>query len=236
MTWVAVAVVGSAVVGGVASNQSAKKGAAATKKAAKNSTELSQYQFEQGLEQVAPFKAAGESALPGLQGIANEEVTPFAYRNQNEFLNNYFTSPEYAALNSQASDQVLRGRSATGGLRGGGTSVDLAKIAPMLGIDALNRANQQDASVYSINQGAKADQFNRLYGLANMGANVASGNQSAGMNFASEAGRNAMAAGQAQNLAYQQQGQAISGLATDLSSVYAAQKMGYFNNPNQGKI
>ena len=225
-----------AAVGAGAQIYSANKGADATKDASKQSTALQKEQYAQGLEEVAPFKELGIGAIPKLSAAANEPITPFAYRDPSQYLTTYFNSPEYQALNTQAQDQILRGASATGGLRSGGSNVSLANIAPTLGINALNRVNQQDATAYGINQGAKTDQFNRLYGLVNMGANVASGNQSQGAMVASQAGQNAMAAGAAQANAYQQQGQAIGGLASDIGTVYLGNKMGYFNNQKGGQI
>ena len=220
--------VGAAVVGAVGSSVAADKSASATKAASKNATALEREQYQQGLQEVAPFKQVGIGALDNLGRAANDPVTPFAFRDSSAYLNDYFNSPEYQTLNKQASDQILRGASATGGLRSGGSNVSLANIAPTLGINALNRTNQQDLQAYGVNQGATADRFNRLYSVANMGANVASGNQSAGANFASQAGANAIGAGNAQAAAYQQQGQALSGLATDLGSIYTGNKLGYY--------
>lgn len=233
MPWGAVA---ATVISAGANAYAADKGADASKADSKNATALSKYQFDRGLEEVAPFKQVGINALPALSAAANQPVDQFNYRDPNQFLNDYFNSREYSTLNSQATDQILRNRSATGGLRSGGSSVDLGNIAPTLGINALNRVNQQDLQRFGVNQGAKTDQFNRVYGVASMGANIASGNQVAGANFASSAGANAIAAGNAQNLAYQQQGAAIGGAAADLGSLYLANRMGYFDKQNQGKI
>lgn len=236
MSWVASAVAASAVIGGVASSKAASKGAKATGKAADQSTQLSREQFERGIQEVAPFRQLGIDALQNLGAAANQPVEQFNFRDPNQFLSDYFRSAEYNTLNQQATDQILRNRSATGGLRSGGANVDLGNIAPTLGINALNRVNQQDLQRFGVNQGAKTDQFNRLYSIGSLGANVASGNQVAGANFASQAGANAINAGSAQALAYQQQGQAIGGLAADLGTAYLANRMGYFDKQNQGKI
>jgi len=215
------AVLGVAAVGGaISSYQSSKKGAKATTQAANQATALQRDQYQQGLKEVAPFKQVGIGALENLSAAANQPAEQFAYREPGQYLNEYFNSPEFQALNAQATDQILRNRSVTGGLRSGGSNVDLANIAPTLGINALQRQNQQDLTAFGVNQGAKTDQFNRLYGVASMGANVASGNQTAGANFASQAGANAINAGNSQALAYQQQGNAInsgiSGIGTAL--------------------
>lgn len=227
---------GAALLGAGASAYSAKKGAKATGKAADQATALQREQFERGIQEVAPFKQVGIDALGNIAAAANEPVQQFSYREPGKFLNEYFKSPEFQALNTQATDQILRNRSATGGLRSGGSNVDLANIAPTLGINALQRINQQDLQVFGINQGALADRFNRLYSIGSMGANVASGNQTSGANFASQAGANALTAGSAKDIAYEQQGKAIGGLASDIGSIYLANRMGYFDKQNQGKI
>lgn len=222
----AVAAVGSAV----SSSDSTRKSAHAQQDAARTATSGQLNQYQQGMREVEPFKQLGIGALEGLGKSANEPISPFAYRDSSTYLNNYFSSPEYQALNAQAQDQILRGSSATGGLRSGNSSASLAQIAPTLGINALNRVNQQDANVYSINQGAKTDQFNRLYSIANMGANAASGNQSTGTQVASQAGQNALSAGNAQAAQYQQNGQAVNGAITDLASIYLGNRMGLYGS------
>jgi hypothetical protein len=224
---VAAAVAAVAAVGAAASSSdAARKSAHAQQDAAKAATEGQLNQYQQGVSEVAPFKQIGISALDNLGKAANDPVTPFAFRDSSTYLNDYFNSPEYNVLNKQASDQILRGASATGGLRSGSSSVNLANIAPTLGINALNRTNQQDLQAYGVNQGAISDRFNRLYGVANMGANAASGNQNSGNQVASQAGSNALAAGNAQAMQYQQQNQAVTGVATDLASLYLGNRYG----------
>lgn len=215
-------VVAGAVIGAAADAYSSDKAADAQRDASKDATKLGLYQFEQGLKEVAPFKELGLTAIPGLERMAGSKVVPFKFRDSDKFLDRYFGSEEFSVLNNQASDQILRNRSATGGLRSGGTNVDLAKIAPTLGLQALDRINAQDLERYGINQSAQADKYNQLLGLASMGANVASGNQVAGANFASSAGANALSAGNARAAAYLNQGQAARGLASDLTTAYLA--------------
>lgn len=196
----------------------AKKSAKATTNASNQATALQREQFQQGLEEVAPFKQLGIGALENLGQAANQPIDPFQFRDSSQYLGEYFNSPEFQTLNTQAMDQVLRGASATGGLRSGGTNVNLANIAPTLGLNALGRVNQQDLQSYGVNQSAIGDRFNRLYGVANMGANAASGNQNAGMNFGSQAGQNALIAGQGQADKYKGYANALQGLTTDLTT------------------
>lgn len=175
----------------------AENAANAIKSGAADATALQREMYNLGIERTAPFRDLGIGAIPGLTAMNANPVTPFKFRDAGKFLSEYYNGPEYQALNTQAADQILRNRAMTGGFRSGGTQVDLAQIAPTLGIGALQRQNQQDLQEYSTNQAANSDQFNRLYGIANLGANVSTGNANAGQQFGSSAGQNALIAANA---------------------------------------
>lgn len=198
---------------------SGNKAAKAQERGAREATALGREQFQAGLGRTAPYNQLGLGAIPGIAAMSAQPVDKFSYRDPGQFLNQYFQGPEYQALNTQATDQVLRNRAMTGGFRSGGTQADLSMIAPMLGIQALERQNQQDLTAYGTNQAANADQFQRLFGVANLGANIATGNANQGMNFASQAGQNAIYAGNARANKYLNQGQAINGAMTDVLSL-----------------
>jgi hypothetical protein len=224
------AILGSSLLGAGASIIGGNEAAKAQKKGLNQATALSREQFNKGLEITAPFRDVGISALPGLHAITQGPVTPFKFRDANTFLTDYFQGPEYNSLNTQAQDQILRNAAATGGFRSGGTQANLAMIAPTLGIQALQRQNSQDLQEYGTNQAANADQFNQLYGLANLGANISTGNANAGANFASQAGQNAIMAGQAKAQNYMNTAGAITGIASD----YAGLKL-YENDLANGR-
>jgi hypothetical protein len=61
MTWVAVAIAGSAIVGGIASNRAASKSAKAQKKGIEAQNAL-----------LGPYAQAGQAGLGGVQGFVNE--------------------------------------------------------------------------------------------------------------------------------------------------------------------
>ena len=213
--------VGAALSAG-ASIFGGNKAAKAQTNAANQATNLSREQFNAGLERTAPYNQLGLGAIPGLSAMSAQPVDKFAYRDPGQFLSQYFQGPEYQALNTQATEQILRNRAMTGGFRSGGTQADLAQIAPMLGIQALERQNQQDLTAYGTNQAANADQYQRLYGIANLGANIATGNANQGMNFASQAGQNAIAAGNAKANSYMNTANAIGGFASDYTGLQLA--------------
>jgi len=197
----------AAVVGAGASMYGANK----AKQGASQANQLSREQYQQGIETTAPFRQVGIEAIPQLQAMAKQPQGQFAYRDPGAFLSQYFQGPEFAALNKQAQDTILRNQAATGGFRSGGTQAGLAQIAPTLGIQALQRQNAQDLTAYGTNQAAFSDQYNRLFGLTNLGANISTGNANAGANYASQAGQNAIAAGNAAAQGAYGVGQAIQG-------------------------
>jgi hypothetical protein len=222
------AILGSSLLGAGASIIGGNKAAKAQTKAANQATALSREQYNKGLELTAPFRELGIGAIPGLQSMVDQPVTPFKFRDASTYLNDYFKGPEYEALNAQAQDQILRNAAATGGFRSGGTQANLAMIAPTLGIQALQRQNSQDLQEYGTNQSANADRFNQLYGITNLGANIATGNANAGANFASQAGQNAMYAGNAKAANYMNTADALTGLGKDYASYKYGQHLGLF--------
>lgn len=208
MPW---AVAAAAVVGAGASMYGANK----QKQAAGKATALSREQYQKGLETTEPFRELGVGAIPQVQAMVGQPVDKFAYRDPATFLNQYYQGPEFAAMNEQAQDTILRNQAATGGFRSGGTQAGLSMIATTLGIEALQRQNQQDLTAYGTNQAAFSDQYNRLFGLTNLGANISTGNANAGANYASQAGQNAIYAGNASAQGAQGVGQAIQGAMGD---------------------
>jgi hypothetical protein len=69
MSWVAAAVVGGAVIGGVASNQSAKKAANAAKSGADTSASTQLQMYDQNRADLMPWLQTGKSALQKLAAL-----------------------------------------------------------------------------------------------------------------------------------------------------------------------
>lgn len=70
MSWVAAAVVGGAVIGGVASNQSAKKAANAAKGGAETSASTQLAMYDQNRSDMMPWLQTGKSALQKLAALS----------------------------------------------------------------------------------------------------------------------------------------------------------------------
>lgn len=189
----------------------AKNQAKAIERSSDKATAAQLEMFNKQLELMKPYNTAGQSALTGLQQSANAQASPFSFDYQG-----YFNSPEYAALSQQAQQQTLAGRSATGGLRSGGSQVALSAIAPQLAQQAMGNAMNE----YSLNRATEMDQYNRLMGLAGLGLGSAQQSASAAGQFGQQAGYNAMMTGQAQANKYGNYASIGKGLISDIGSAF----------------
>lgn len=135
------------------------------------------YAAQQGAK-YDPYAQGGLGLLDEYNAAAGAEASPFAFTDSSNFLNSYYNSPEFAALNKQASQQIMSNQAATGGLRSGNTNSMLAQVAPTLGIQALQRQNTNDLTAYNTNQAANQQRFSRLGSAVNLGYDAT--NQQAG--------------------------------------------------------
>jgi len=155
MTTVAAAVVGAAVVGGVASSMSqadAAEDAAYQQSQAADKGMLEQRrQFDATQKLLAPFVTAGTGALGqqqtllGLNGNAAQADAIAALQ----------ASPGFTSMLQQGENSILQNAAATGGLRGGNTQAALAQFSPALLNATIN------------------DQYAKLGGLSSMGLGAA---------------------------------------------------------------
>lgn len=212
------ALIGGTIASGIMGSKAAKKGAQAQTYAADQSTALQREQLEYMKSIMAPYQAAGQEALPALQGYLNQPADKFNFDYQG-----YFKSPEYAALSQQQNEQALRTGSATGGFRGGDTQAALAAIAPQLAQQA--RANAQNE--FSLNQGANLNRYNQFMGIAGLGTGAANQVGNAAQNFGQQAGNNAMQAGNAIAGGYLSQAQSNQGMLAGLGQIGLAKHWGY---------
>jgi hypothetical protein len=195
MSWIAAAVVGGTVVGGVLSSNSQKNAAETAANAQTQSAQLGieeqRRQFDQIRQLLDPYTKAGTGALGaqqdllGLNGGAAQQTAIGGIQN----------SPQFQALQQQGEDAILANASATGGLRGGNTQGALAQFRPQLLAQLIN------------------EQYSKLGGLTSVGQNAAAGTGNAGMQSgnqitqllqqqgAAQAG-NALAAGKANSQLY----------------------------------
>lgn len=167
MTWVAVAVAGSAVVGAVASNSAANKAAGAQKSAANRAIAATQQNYDRTKTDLQPYITLGGNAVGTLNALNSGDYSAF------------HADPGYQFAFNQGLQGLDRSAASRGSLFSGGHSADLIRYGQGM-------ADQQYGQFY-----------NRLMGLAGMGQNAASNLGSVGTGNAASIGSNLTAAGNA---------------------------------------
>lgn len=209
MAWVATAVVGGSLIGGVLSSnaqgEAADTAAGAQIAASRMQVDEARRQFDQIQNLLSPYVGAGTSALGqqqallGLSGAQAQQQAIQALQN----------SPQMAALVQSGENAILQNASATGGLRGGNVQAALAQFRPQILSSMIE------------------SQFQKLGGLTSIGQNAAAGVGNAGMatgsqisqalgNIGSAQAGAALASGQAQANMFGQLGSAGGTLAGKL--------------------
>jgi hypothetical protein len=166
MSFVATAVIGTSVIGGVMSSNAQKKAAKGASQAqtaaADQSIAEQRRQFDAIQQLLSPYVQAGNSGLVGQQ----ELIGLMGPERQQQAITALEQGPEFSSLVRTGEEAILQSASATGGLRGGNTQEALAKFRPEVLSSLINQ------------------QFSRLGGLSTMGQNAAVGQANAGQNMA----------------------------------------------------
>lgn len=194
---VAAAVVGGAIIGGVATSSAASKGSKAQKRAAASSIaeqREARLAFE---ERTEPFRQAG------LEGA--EQLTSFLQdpTQQLEEIN-----PIVSFLRDQGFEQIQESAAARGRLGAGGTLEDLTRFNLDLSSTVAPQLQNQ--------------RFNQLFNVAGLGANVAAGQGTAGLQTASNIGNLFGSAGQAQAAGAAGQANAVTGTIQNIAGAAGA--------------
>lgn len=156
MTWVAAAVVSSAVIGGMASNQAAKTQA----NAARDAAALQQQQFEKQIELQEPWRQAGITALNALTPLATN-YTPFG-------MDQFQQDPGYAFRLSEGQKALDRSAAARAGLQSGAA----LKAAARFGQDYGSQEYQNAFNRYQTERQARLGPLQSLAGVGQTSANA----------------------------------------------------------------
>lgn len=209
MAWVATAVVGSAVVGGVASYMAADKAADAQTQAAAKAAETQLAMYRQTRSDLAPYRDIGKVGTSELTRRLSELTTPISV-NPDDFIN----SQQYKFLQ----DQGLKQAQNSAAMRGLGKSGAAVKGAETF-LAGLNAQQwQQNFENQVVNQ---TNAYNRLKGLVDTGTNAAAATGSAGTAAATGAANAQIGAGNAQAAAANAAGAAVSKAADNVGGYYA---------------
>jgi hypothetical protein len=191
MTYVAVAIGGSALVGAYSANKAAKAQAGAANRAA----DLQQEQFERQTDLQAPFREAGVRALPELE--AASRYTPFG-------MNQFNADPGYTFRLSEGQKQLDR----MAAIRGGQISGSSLKAAARYGQEMGSQEYTNAFNRYQTERNARLNPLQSLAGMAQTSTNQLG---AAGQNYANAAGQAFGAAGQAQASGYMGMANAAAG-------------------------
>lgn len=211
MTFMATAIIGSAIVGGVMSSNAQKSAARTASRAQQQAADQSiaeqRRQFDAVQQLMAPYVQSGTTALSrynALSGLAGEEA-------QQSLINQITSGAEYGSLVRQGEEAILQSASATGGLRGGNTQSALARFRPEI-LSSLIR-----------------DEYSRLGGMVSVGQNAAAGLGNAGMQTGQNISNQYGQIGQAQAGAALARGQATANMWGNIAgSVGLAAGLGGF--------
>jgi hypothetical protein len=154
MPWIALAIGGSALLGASASRSAASTQSDAANRAA----ELQNQQFQQTREDLAPYRAAGQTALNAL--------TPLATNYQKFGMAQFQQDPGYAFRLSEGQKALDRSAAARGGLISGGA----LKAAQRYGQDM---GSQEYMNAFNRYQTERNAQLNPLQSLAGVGQTTA---------------------------------------------------------------
>lgn len=166
MSWVAAAVVGGAVVGGVMSSNAQKDAASTAADAQTQSSQASiaeqQRQFDALQKLLAPYVGAGTGSLTAQQNMLGLNGNDA----QQQSIDSIQNGAQFQALQQQGNNAILQNASATGGLRGGNVQGALAQFSPQLLNQMIN------------------EQYTKLGGMTSLGQNAAAMQGNAGMQSA----------------------------------------------------
>jgi len=216
MTWVATAIVGSALIGGYASNRAASTQA----QAAQQGIDAQERMFNRQTELQEPFRKAGEEALNKLIPLSSN-YTPFG-------MNQFTQDPGYGFRLSEGMKALDRTAAARGGLLSGGT----LKAAQRYGQDLGSQEYQNAFNRYQIERNAQLNPLQSLAGLGQTATNTLTGAAGQmGQNYATGYGN----IGQARASGYVGGANALSSaLGTGLNYMQNQQYINRLPNPNSG--
>lgn len=220
MTWVAVAVGGGAIVGGLLSGSASKSAAKTQANAANQATQAQLQMYGQTQGNLQPFLTAGQTSLadlgyfmglggPGFAPANDQFVTAlnaagydkptgpggtlkgFGAGMQPFGLEQFQASPAYQFNLEQGQRAIDKGAAARGNFYAPQTLQDLSKFSQGLASNEFQNAFQN----YNTTQG---NLYNRLFGVAGAGQNAAVQQGGFGAGAANQIGANSIFAGSAQ--------------------------------------
>jgi len=193
MSWVAAAVVGSAVVGGVVASKSASKAANAQTQASQQATDTSMAQYNQNRADQEPFRQVGVTAINKLAA-----APAFSFDGSN-----VATDPGYQFGLQQGQAGITNSAAARGGLLSGAALKAASQYNTDYASTKFNDAYNRALTTSNTNN-------NRLASLAGVGQVATNAIGNAGQNMAQQVASNQLASGNARASGYVATGNALT--------------------------
>jgi hypothetical protein len=206
---VAAAIIGGAVVGGVATTMAGSDAAGAQRDAANMSSQTQLDMFNKNREDLAPWRQAGEEAL----GQMRSGTAPGGDYNRNFTLADFQRDPGYQFRMDQGEQALERSAAARGGLTSGGTGMALERYGQ-------DYASGEFSNAYNRFNNDRTTRFNRLASIAGVGQTAATQTANMGTQVAGQVGENQIGAGNARAAGYMAGGNAISGGANNIGNYF----------------
>ena len=220
MTWVATAIVGSAVVGASTARSAAKTqaGAAAQasdvqKQVADQQVALQREMFEKTREDQAPYRTAGYNALAEMQRTAGNVPSAFKFG-----AGDYQADPGYAFRLAEGQKTLDRQAAARGGLISGSALRAAQRYGQEMG-------SQEFGNAYNRYRQNRQDQLDPLMYAMTGGTNATNATNTAMGNYGTNVGNLMGQAGQATGAGYLGAGNSLNNLFGALNQQYNTNQM-----------
>ena len=201
MSFVAVAIAGAPIIGGVIQGNAAKAAGDKQAAAANDANAMQQRMYDQTRSDNEGYRAAGSKALSDL---ANPDF-------QRDFGASDFTKdPGYDFRMQEGQKALERSAAAKGGLMSGGTAKALERYSQGF-------ASNEYGNAYNRFNTDRNQRFSRLSSIASMGQGANAANQQAGMNYGNQYGNNVTDSASAQGAADIAAGNAAAGAVNGIA-------------------
>lgn len=207
MSGIATAIIGSAVVGGVASSRSSRRAADAQENAAALAAETELEMFNQNRADAAPWREAGIGAL----GQMTSGTAAGGEFNRNFTLADFTADPGYDFRMQQGQRAIDSSAAARGGALSGAALKGSLRFGQDLG-------SQEYQNAYNRFNNDRTQRFNRLASLAGVGQTATRDVAQQGTQVASNIANNQIGVGNAQASSYVGRGNAIADTASTLGN------------------
>jgi hypothetical protein len=214
MSWVAVAVVGGAVIGGVASNHAAGKAADAQENAANKASDTQLQMFNQQRTDSAPWRDAGTQALSQML----TGTKPGGEFNRNFTMADFVKDPGYDFRMQQGQNAVDHSASARGGVLSGRAIKDTERFGQ-------DYASGEYGKAYDRYNNDLTTRYNRLANIAGTGQTATAQLGQQGTQVAGQLGENYMQAGNARASGYVGQANAFNNAGQTIGNYFQTQQM-----------